>query len=304
MQADAGSGTGKEDPAGHGSDAEHAPETGHDTKPSTNTPTIHISNLTVRHRRTIALDGIDLGLAPGVHGLLGPNGAGKTSLIRVLATVSRPTAGRVTLLGREVSGHHELTAVRRRIGYLPQDFGFYPGFTVREFVAYVAWLKEVPGERAGAAVERAVARVGLADRIDAKMKTLSGGMVRRAGIAQAIVNDPEILLLDEPTNGLDPEQRVEFRASLRELGTSGTVVVSTHLVEDVAVACTGVTLLEGGRVVYRGTPESLAGEGAADGTDDGTDGAGDLGGSPAERGYTAVLRAHRAATSTPPRARR
>ncbi len=304
MQADAVSGIGEEDPAGHGTEAEHAPETGHGTKPSTNTPTIHISHLTVRHRRTIALDGIDLGLAPGVHGLLGPNGAGKTSLIRVLATVSRPTAGRVTLLGREVSGHRELTAVRRRIGYLPQDFGFYPGFTVREFVAYVAWLKEVPGERAGAAVERAVARVGLADRIDAKMKTLSGGMVRRAGIAQAIVNDPEILLLDEPTNGLDPEQRVEFRALLRELGTSGTVVVSTHLVEDVAVACTGVTLLEGGRVVYRGTPESLAGEGAADGTDDGADGAGDLGGSPAERGYTAVLRAHRAATSAPQRARR
>ncbi|MFH9420049.1 ATP-binding cassette domain-containing protein [Streptomyces sp. NPDC017529] len=266
-------------------------------------PVVDVAGLSVRHRRTVALDRIDLGLGPGVHGLLGPNGAGKTSLIRVLATVSRPTAGRVRILGHELSGHRGLTAVRRRIGYLPQDVGFYPGFTVREFVAYVAWLKEIPAAEAGAAVERAVARAGLADRIDARMKSLSGGMVRRAGIAQAIVNDPDVLLLDEPTAGLDPEQRVEFRSLLRELGASGTVVVSTHLVEDVAVACTGVTLVEGGRVVYRGTPESLA-ERGAEGGPEGPGEADELGGSPAERGYTAILRAHRAASATPPGARR
>ncbi|GCD36089.1 ABC transporter ATP-binding protein [Streptomyces chrestomyceticus JCM 4735] len=260
------------------------------------TGTVHVSGLTVRHRRTVALDGIDLDLGPGVHGLLGPNGAGKTSLIRVLATVSRPAAGRVTLLGHELSGHPELTATRRRIGYLPQDFGYYPGFTVRDFVAYVAWLKQVPGGAAGAAVERAVARVGLADRIDAKLKTLSGGTVRRAGIAQAIVNDPDVLLLDEPTAGLDPEQRVAFRELVRELGKEATVIVSTHLVEDVAVACTGVTLLEGGRVVYRGTPESLAVEGAVKTAAEGATRAGGLGGSPVERGYLAVLRHHRAAS--------
>ncbi|MFF3271757.1 ABC transporter ATP-binding protein [Streptomyces chrestomyceticus] len=258
--------------------------------------TVHVSGLTVRHRRTVALDGIDLDLGPGVHGLLGPNGAGKTSLIRVLATVSRPAAGRVTLLGHELSGHPELTAARRRIGYLPQDFGYYPGFTVRDFVAYVAWLKQVPGGAAGAAVERAVARVGLADRIDAKLKTLSGGTVRRAGIAQAIVNDPDVLLLDEPTAGLDPEQRVAFRELLGELGGEATVIVSTHLVEDVAVACTGVTLLEGGRVVYRGTPESLAAEGTFKTAAEGATRAGGLGGSPVERGYLAVLRHHRAAS--------
>ncbi|MFD7663131.1 ABC transporter ATP-binding protein [Streptomyces sp. NPDC059788] len=277
------------------------------------TNTTHVSGLTIRHRRTVALDGIDLDFGPGVHGLLGPNGAGKTSLIRVLATVSRPSDGRVVLLGNDLSGHRELTAARRRIGYLPQDFGCYPGFTVRDFVAYVAWLKEIPGHEAGAAVERAVARVGLADRIDAKLKTLSGGMVRRAGIAQAIVNDPDILLLDEPTAGMDPEQRVEFRSLLKELGADCTVVVSTHLVEDVAVACSGVTLLEGGRVVYRGTPESLAAEGAAagrgatsqretavgPGTPTGDVPAGGLGGSPVERGYTAVLRAYRASRRAP-----
>ncbi|WP_310723529.1 ABC transporter ATP-binding protein [Streptomyces sp. N2A] len=255
------------------------------------TSAVRVGGLTVRHRRTVALDGVDLDFRPGVHGLLGPNGAGKTSLIRVLATVARADGGRVELLGHDLSGHRELAAARRRLGYLPQDFGYYPGFTVREFVAYVAWLKEMPGARAGAAVERAVARVGLADRIDAKVKTLSGGMVRRVGIAQAIVNDPAVLLLDEPTAGLDPEQRVEFRSLLRELGSQATVIVSTHLVEDVAAACTEVTLIESGRVAYRGTPASLAELGAQ------ADGAG-IGGNSLERGYTIALRAHRAGTAS------
>ncbi|MFF7975622.1 ATP-binding cassette domain-containing protein [Streptomyces sp. NPDC007905] len=245
---------------------------------------IRVSGLQVRHRRTLALDSVDLDLGTGVHGLLGPNGAGKTSLIRVLATVAQPSGGRVEILGEDSADHRGRAGIRRRLGYLPQEFGYYPGFTVREFVAYVAWLKEMPADRVPAAVQRAVARVGLADRIDAKIRTLSGGMVRRVGIAQAVVNDPSVLLLDEPTAGLDPEQRVEFRELLRELGASATVVVSTHLVEDVAAACTEVTLLEGGRVAYRGTPESLAALGAASG------GPGDH---PIERGYTAALRAHR-----------
>ncbi|MGW2379078.1 ABC transporter ATP-binding protein [Streptomyces lincolnensis] len=248
--------------------------------------TIRVAGLRVRHRRTVALDSVDLDLGPGVHGLLGPNGAGKTSLIRVLATVAAPTGGRVELLGDDVRDRRHRSAVRRRLGYLPQEFGYYPGFTVREFVAYVAWLKEMPAAQVPAAVERAVERVGLAERVDAKVKTLSGGMVRRVGIAQAIVNEPDVLLLDEPTAGLDPEQRVEFRALLRELGTATTVVVSTHLVEDVAAACTEVTLVEAGRIAYRGTPPALAELGESAG------GAGD---NPIERGYTAALRTHRAA---------
>ncbi|WP_127469013.1 ATP-binding cassette domain-containing protein [Streptomyces sp. B27] len=249
--------------------------------------TAKVAGLTVRHRRKTALDAVDIDLPRGVHGLLGPNGAGKTSLIRVLATVSAPDAGRVELLGRDVgpgADHRERAAVRRLLGYLPQEFGHYPGFTVREFVGYVAWLKEMDGAEVAAAVERAVDRVGLGDRIDAKVKTLSGGMVRRVGVAQAIVNEPELLLLDEPTAGLDPEQRVEFRALLRELGRTSTVIVSTHLVEDVAAACTDVTLIEAGRIAYRGTTADLIELGdAADG----------LGGNPIERGYTAALRAHR-----------
>ncbi|MEU1037199.1 ABC transporter ATP-binding protein [Streptomyces sp. NPDC005551] len=248
---------------------------------------MHVRGLTVRHRGTVALDGVDLDFGPGVHGLLGPNGAGKTSLIRVLATVAEPASGRVEMLGSDLGRHRERGAVRRELGYLPQEFGYYPGFTVREFVAYVAWLKEMPTAATPAAVERAVTRVGLADRIDAKVRTLSGGMIRRVGIAQAIVNDPRILLLDEPTAGLDPEQRVEFRALLRDLGGTATVLVSTHLVEDVAAACTDVTLIEAGRVAYRGTPPSLAALGA--------DGA-DSDGNAIERGYTAALRAHRAGT--------
>ncbi|MFJ5294059.1 ABC transporter ATP-binding protein [Streptomyces sp. NPDC088348] len=248
---------------------------------------IRLSGLTVRHRRTTALDSVDLDFAPGVHGLLGPNGAGKTSLIRVLATVAAPASGRVELMGEDIGEHRGRTAVRRGLGYLPQEFGYYPGFTVREFVAYVAWLKEMPRAGTAEAVERAVDRVGLGDRIDAKIKTLSGGMVRRVGIAQAVVNDPDVLLLDEPTAGLDPEQRVEFRSLLRELGEGSTVIVSTHLVEDVAVACTDVTLIEAGRIAYRGTPASLAalGESAA---------GRDREGNAIERGYTTALREHRA----------
>jgi ABC-type multidrug transport system ATPase subunit len=250
------------------------------------TDTVRVSGLTVRHRRTVALDAVDLTFTPGVHGLLGPNGAGKTSLIRVLATVARAGSGRVELFGLDLKDHRERRTARRALGYLPQDFGHYPGFTVREFVAYVAWLKEVPAQAAPDAVERAVARVGLGDRIDAKIKTLSGGMVRRVGIAQAIVNEPRLLLLDEPTAGLDPEQRVEFRTLVRELGRTSTVIVSTHLVEDVAAACTDVTLLERGQVAYRGTPATLAALGRDGDESDGN---------AIERGYTTALRAHRAA---------
>jgi ABC-2 type transport system ATP-binding protein len=244
---------------------------------------IRAAGLRVKAGRRTAVDGLDLNLGVGVHGLLGSNGAGKTTLIRALATVLNPAGGELELLGECGRGRGELRRVRERIGYLPQEFGFYRRFTVREFVEYMAWLKEVPKGEVPGAVQRAIERVGLADRADDRMKTLSGGMVRRAGIAQAIVNDPRILLLDEPTVGLDPAQRMQFRELLHELGSDTCVVVSTHLVEDVAAACTSVVLIDEGRLVYQGTAAGLAE--AGDGTD--------IGDTASERGYSALLARHR-----------
>ncbi|MFF0147964.1 ABC-type multidrug transport system ATPase subunit [Amycolatopsis sulphurea] len=247
--------------------------------PATYAWEIQAEGLKVRvGRKRLAVDGLDLSLGIGVHGLLGPNGAGKTTLIRALATVLRPEAGRLALFGQEV-GRLDQRAMRRRIGYLPQAFGYYKRFTVREFVEYLAWLKEMPKQEIPGAVQRAIERVGLADRADDKLKTLSGGMVRRAGIAQAIVNDPQILLLDEPTVGLDPAQRVRFRELMQELGRESCVLVSTHLVEDVAAACSDVVLFAAGKLVFQGTPDDLAAAGSA----------ADIGDSPIERGYSALL---------------
>ena len=246
-------------------------------------PNVAVRDLSQRFGRTRVLDGLDLEIGRGVFGLLGPNGAGKTTLLRTLATVLSPAGGSVRLLGYDPSDAGERRAFRRRLGYLPQSLGYYANFTVFEFVEYFALLKEIPAARVRPAVARAIERVGLEDRPRAKLRTLSGGMLRRVGIAQAIVNEPDLLLLDEPTAGLDPEQRVSFRALLREIGARGTVVVSTHLVEDIGAACTEVGLMDRGRILFRGTPDGLVerGEGFA---------AGD---SPLERGYGAVLAASR-----------
>ena len=244
---------------------------------------VEITGLTRRFGRTMAVAGVDLQAGPGVFGLLGPNGAGKTSLLRMMGTAIRPTSGTLRLLGRDPGSCGPRREIRRRLGYLPQNFGYYPGFTVAEYVEYFALLKEVPAARIPAAVAAAIERVDLSDRARTKLRALSGGMLRRVGVAQAIVNEPELLLLDEPTAGLDPEQRVAFRALLRELGTHATVVVSTHLVEDVGAACAQVALMDQGKVVFLGTPGALAARGEGYGTGD----------APIERGYSAVLAAAR-----------
>ena len=240
---------------------------------------VEVRGLVRTFRRTRAVAGVDLSIGPGVFGLLGPNGAGKTTLLRTLATVSRPDSGSLALLGRDPADHRQRREIRRRLGYLPQTLSYYPAFTVDEFVEYFALLKEMPREQVPGAVARAIDRVGLAGRARSRLRTLSGGMLRRAGIAQAIVNDPQLLLLDEPTAGLDPEQRVEFRALLREIGTRSTVVVSTHLVEDVGAACTQVALMLAGRVVFTGTTGELVARGVGHGAGD----------APLERGYSAIL---------------
>jgi ABC-type multidrug transport system ATPase subunit len=253
--------------------------------PSTGAWQVEATGLRVKAGSRLAVDGLDLTLGRGVHGLLGPNGAGKTTLMRALSTVIKPAGGQLRLLGRAVTDRRALRALRSRLGYLPQNFGFYPKFTVRDYVEYMAWLREVPATAIPAATQRAIDRVGLADRAESRLRTLSGGMLRRAGIAQAIVNEPALLLLDEPTAGLDPGQRVEFRELLRDLGDASCVLVSTHLVEDVAAACTNVLLVDQGRLVFRGLPGDLARLGAHDGVGD----------SPAERGYSVLLRDHRSA---------
>jgi ABC-type multidrug transport system ATPase subunit len=230
-----------------------------------------------------AVDGVSLELGPGVFGLLGPNGAGKTSLLRMLATVLPPTSGEISLLDRDPRRPAARREIRRRLGYLPQNLGYYPSFTVVEFVGYFALLKEMPSSAMPKAVAEAVERVDLGAKAKARLRTLSGGMLRRVGIAQAIVNDPDLLLLDEPTAGLDPEQRVQFRALLRSLGESVTVIVSTHLVEDVGAACSEVALMSAGKIVFRGTPEELTARGGGHGVGD----------TPLERGYSAVLSAAR-----------
>ena len=235
--------------------------------------------ITQRFGRTEALKDVDLTLGSGVFGLLGPNGAGKTTLLRTLATAIEPSSGQLRLLGFDPSDPGERRALRRRLGYLPQSLGYYPGFTVFEFVEYFALLKEMPKGEVRPAVARAIERVGLGDRARSKLKTLSGGMLRRVGVAQAIVNEPDLLLLDEPTAGLDPEQRVGFRALIRKMGERGTVIVSTHLVEDVGAACTEVALMDKGTIVFRGTPGELTARGEGSGVGD----------SPLERGYASVL---------------
>ena len=260
-----------------------------ETAPTSYAWAIHAEKLKVRAGRRMAVDGLDLRMGTGVHGLLGPNGAGKTTFMRAVATVLRPAGGRLTLLGETVNGRFDLRGLRRQIGYLPQEFGYYRRFTVREFVEYIAWLKEMPSRDVPGAVQRAIDRVGLTDRADDRMRTLSGGMVRRAGIARALVNDPTVLLLDEPTAGLDPDQRLVFRALLRELAVDTCVVVATHLVEDVAAACTDVVLVDAGRLVFQGLPADLAAAGA----DVGATGADLAADSPAERGYSILLRRHR-----------
>jgi ABC-type multidrug transport system ATPase subunit len=240
---------------------------------------IEITGLTRRFGRTMAVAGVDLQAGPGVFGLLGPNGAGKTSLLRIVATALQPTSGTLRLLDRDPRSDQPRREIRRRLGYLPQSVGYYPSFTVAEFVEYIALLKEVPAARIPAAVATAIDRVEIGGKAKTKLRALSGGMLRRVGIAQAIVNEPQLLLLDEPTAGLDPEQRVAFRSLLRELGQRATVVVSTHLVEDVGAACTEVALMDQGKIIFHGTPAELTACGEGHGTGD----------APLERGYSALL---------------
>jgi ABC-2 type transport system ATP-binding protein len=221
----------------------------------------------------------DFEITRGVVGLLGPNGAGKTTLLDLVVTLRAPAGGTLRVLGREVRGRGNVRELRRRIGYLPQSFGYHPRFTVREFVEYCGWLKEVPSGRLRQWADEAIASVDLTDRAGSPLRSLSGGMLRRVGIAQALVHRPDLLVLDEPTAGLDPAQRVELRGLVRRLAETSDVLLSTHLVEDVRAMCTRVMVLDAGRFVFGGTWQQLEAHARPELPGD----------SPLERGYSAVL---------------
>jgi ABC-2 type transport system ATP-binding protein len=220
---------------------------------------VSVDGLVKSYGRKRALDGMALRAGPGVTGLLGPNGAGKTTLLRILATVLAPDAGAISLLGRDPAVAADRLEIRRRLGYLPQEPGFHPGFTAFEFVDYVAILKQLGGRRARHdEVRRVLDLVGLRDVASTKIRRLSGGMRRRVGVAQALLGDPDLVVLDEPTAGLDPEQRLRFRELLSVIGEHHTVLLSTHQTEDVAALCTNVVVVDAGRAGWSGSPRDLA----------------------------------------------
>src|SRR6476661_8545439 len=221
--------------------------------------TVIIRQVQKRFGSTRAVDGVDLEITPGITGLLGPNGAGKTTLLRMVATVLAPDAGSLRVLDADPASADGRLAIRRRLGYLPQELGFYRGFTAFDFVDYVAILKEMTDRRARHnEVRRVLEAVGMADLMHKRIRALSGGMRRRVAIAQALLGDPDLLVLDEPTAGLDPEQRLRFRELLSLRAGERTVLLSTHQTDDVAALCQRVVAFDAGKVRFDGTPAGLA----------------------------------------------
>jgi ABC-2 type transport system ATP-binding protein len=223
---------------------------------------IQITALTKSYRtgkRAVnALNGIDLQIEAGMFGLLGPNGAGKTTLMRILAGIVNPSSGEVQVNGHNLATEAGKQAVKSMLGYLPQELGMYLELTSAQFVDYMAILKRMDDSRARRqSVARALEMVGLSHEAGRKIKGFSGGMKRRLGIAQALVNDPKLLIVDEPTAGLDPEERIRFRNLLVRLAADRTVLLSTHIVEDIGQTCRDVAVLAQGQVIFRGNPTAL-----------------------------------------------
>lgn len=216
---------------------------------------LSLDRLTKHYGNKIAVDCVSAALGPGVHGLLGANGAGKTTLLRMLCSVLAPTSGEVLLDGREITSMG--ADYRDVLGYLPQDFGYYPNDSAMNFLIYLAVLKGIPRNLAQKRAKELLEVVGLKDAAGRKMKTLSGGMKQRVGIAQALLNRPKILILDEPTAGLDPKERVRFRNLLSDYAGDRIVILSTHIVSDIEAIADEVLLMKKGRLVLRGTVPEL-----------------------------------------------
>lgn len=217
--------------------------------------TIALEGVSKGYDRIEALQPLNLTIPGGVFGLLGPNGAGKTSLLRILATTLEPSAGRGSVFGLDL--HRDRRNIRRLLGYLPQDFRAYPTFNAYDYLQYMAWLKEMPSGASKKRIAQALDLVNLMQAARRRTSTYSGGMLRRLGIAQALLNDPQLLIVDEPTAGLDLEERLRFRNFLAELPPTQVTILATHLVEDIEAVCDHLAVLHRGRLLFQGAKEDL-----------------------------------------------
>lgn len=216
---------------------------------------LELDGLTKEFGDFTAVNHIKLAMTNGVYGLLGVNGAGKTTLMRMLCTLLKPTSGTIHCNGKDIFSMD--SEYRKLLGYLPQEFGFYPEFTVEDYLLYIAALKGIRPVIAKKRVEELITKVGLSKTSHKKMKKLSGGMKRRAGIAQAMLNEPKILILDEPTAGLDPNERIRFRNLISELSADRLVLLSTHIVSDIEYIAGEVWLMKNGQIMHKGTADEL-----------------------------------------------
>jgi ABC-2 type transport system ATP-binding protein len=216
---------------------------------------LEICNLTKQYKDKTAVNNISWNIYPGVWGLLGANGAGKTTMMRMIAGIMKPTSGKILYDGIEISILNE--AYRNIFGYLPQEFGFYPEFTVTDYLKYIAALKGLTKNNTKVKIDELLQILTLTEVRKKKISKLSGGMKRRVGIAQALLNDPEVLILDEPTSGLDPGERVRFRNLISEFAQDRIVLISTHIVSDVEYIATCNTIMKDGQIISKGTTEEL-----------------------------------------------
>jgi ABC-type multidrug transport system ATPase subunit len=219
--------------------------------------TIEIKNLSKVYRGGVeALKGVELTIGKGMFGLLGPNGAGKTTMMKILATLLEPTEGDVSIDGLDIRKDRE--RIRKVLSYLPQEFGVYKKIRVVEFIDYMASLGGILNRRKRRErVDEVLRQGGLADYKRRKVGTLSGGMLRRLGIAHALVTRPSVLIIDEPTVGLDPEERIKFRGLLQEIGRDRIIILSTHIIGDISQTCENLALLDRGRIIYKGSARDL-----------------------------------------------